>query len=378
MLNGANWIKTGVGFINHTFNPELLQASNKDDISSAELDPSIDEFENLIQAADITGQEMYGYIEDEITLGPGIKFNTGFHTSLIKTESKTKFYLQPRLAAVIQSNNLAFKAGASKMVQYLHLLSSNGLGLPNDVWLPSTDILPPEESWIYNAGISLSTSSGMKMGVEGYYKNYQKVISYDEGGVSSISSESDWQPTIPSGDGTAYGIEVSLNKRAGRTTWFSNYTFSQSNRQFVSLNNGNEFPFRYDRRHNFKLAFVHRITENAEFALNYNASSGSPVTSPSQFRITSNPDGEETIILIYPEKNNELLPDYQRLDVAFSFFSDYSWGRQKFTIGVYNLLNKKNPFYEDIVIDPTNPNLYLKERFSVLPILPSVSYSIAF
>ena len=123
---------------------------------------------------------------------------------------------------------------------------------------------------------------------------------------------------------------------------------------------------------------VHRITKNAEFALNWNISSGTPYTSPDLIRPFRNPDGTVTLLLQYKDKNNNLLPDYQRLDVAFSFFSDFKWGRQKFTIGLYNMLNKKNPFYIDIVQDQNGTGQYVQEQFSVLPIFPSVSYSLAF
>jgi outer membrane receptor for ferrienterochelin and colicin len=378
IYNSSNWFKLGVGAISHTFTPSLIQVTEKDEINSSQQDPTQDEIESLVTPANIKGNELYGYIEDEITLGGGIKLNLGVHNSLISTENRSFFNIQPRAAITVQSKKLTFKSGVSKMVQYLHLLSSNGLGLPSDVWLPSTDDLPPEESWIYNASLGFNFNRKMSFTVEGFYKSFDRIISYNEGGTETISKDTDWEATIPLGIGTAYGVELSFNKRAGRTTWYSNYTYSISSREYPDLNNGKEFNFRYDRRHNVKLSFVHRITDNAEFAMNWNVSSGSPFTSPSEITPIRNPDGTVTLVLRYNEKNNKLLPGYQRLDVAFSFFSDFKWGKQKFTIGLYNLLNKKNPFFIDITQDENGSGQFIQERFSVLPIFPSISYSIAF
>lgn len=378
ILNTNHWIKWGLGGITHRFTPSLIQVTQNDHINSAEPDPSRDEIAAASDPAIVTGKEAYLFVEDEFNAGSGVVFNIGAHNSYINTGEKSFFNIQPRVAAVAQSESLIFKLGASKMVQYLHMLSSNGLGLPSEIWLPSTDNIPPEESWVYSAEFSFRNVKGFQIGVEGYYKDFQGLISYDEGGTEPISDETDWQASLPRGDGEAYGVELFINKRAGRTTWFSNYTYSISNRFFPTLNNGNTFSFRYDKTHNFKVAFVHRITDNAEFSLNWNASSGSPYTSPNEIIAIRQPDGNVDLFLRYDEKNNVKLPGYQRLDVSFSFFSDIKWGKQKFTIGLYNMLNKKNPFFIDISLDPNNPRRYIQERYTVLPIFPSLSYSLAF
>ncbi len=376
IINPSNWIKLGGGIIQHKFRPSLIQAFPQD-FMGRDTDPTREEVSSLVNTPTIDGREFFGYIEDEIDLGSGVLVNAGVHSALIQTESKDYFSLQPRIALVTQSDNLIFKLGASKMVQFLHLLSSNGLGLPTDVWLPSTDILAPEESWIYSGELSVSLDNSMNFGIEGYYKTLDRVISYGEGGATSISEENDWESSIPIGTGSSYGLELFFNKRAGRTTWLSNYTYSLSNRLFDDLNLGRQFPFRYDRRHNIKLAFVHRITNYAQFGLNYNISSGNPFTEPTA--VQPRRVGDDIIYsIIYEEKNNALLDNYQRLDISFSFFSKYKWGRQKVSIGVYNLLNTKNPFYSNLVINPNDPLTYQIQNFSVLPIFPSISYSLVF
>ena len=180
---------------------------------------------------------------------------------------------------------------------------------------------------------------------------------------------------LPIGQGKAYGVEVNFDHIIGRTTWNSNYTLAFSDREFEDLNrDGSPFPFRYNRRHNVKLGFLHKITDNTEFTLNWNLSSGNPITEPAGPIIDIN--GE--LIVVYEYKNSGLLPTYHRVDLSFNFYNKYSWGRTKLSIGLYNAFNRSNPFYTDIEPKLGNPNAYEIVEFSILPIVPSVGYSVSF
>ena len=66
------------------------------------------------------------------------------------------------------------------------------------------------------------------------------------------------------------------------------------------------------------------------------------------------------------------MPDYIRLDLGCSlaFKSRYP---QELSIGVYNVLNRHNPF--SIVYDSRDDSWY---QISLLPVMPSFNYRISF
>ncbi|MEM9549236.1 MAG: TonB-dependent receptor [Bacteroidota bacterium] len=373
--NSSHVIRFGAGAIRHNFSPGLVAINNSDDLFA--LDEEINEMvvQSQIEETKLIGNEFFGYLEDEISIGYGTTINLGAHVNYTMTDEQTYLSIQPRVSLLARWDNAFFKVGVSRMNQYLHLLSSNGLGLPTDVWLPSTDELAPELSWIATAGVGYYNAAGFRMGIEGYYKLFDELTTFNEGGITQISATNDWEALLPVGTGSAYGMEVYFDHIIGRTTWNSNYTLAFSDREFADLNaGGNPFPFRFNRRHNLKLGFLHKITDNTEFTLNWNLSSGNPITEPSGSVI----DVEGELLVVYLEKNGGLLPTYHRVDIGFNFYNKYTWGRTKLSLGLYNAFNRNNPFYTDIEKKLENPEAYEIVEFSILPIIPSIAYSVSF
>jgi hypothetical protein len=373
--NPSHTLRSGVGIIRHDFSPGLVSINNSDNIFNPNEPIDKIKVQLEIDEPELKGWEYFGYFEDEISIGYATTLNIGLHANYANTGEKSYLSLQPRLSFLAKWDNSYFKFGVSRMNQYLHLLSSNGLGLPTDVWLPSTDNIAPEKLWMASMGVGYYNSSGLRFGIEGYFKLYDDLTTFDEGGIAKISADTNWEAKIPVGSGTAYGIETNLDKIIGRTTWNANYSFAFSFRDFEGLTtDGEPYPFRYNRRHNFKLGFLHKITDNTEFNLNWNLSSGNPITSP----VGSTGLINGVISPLFLNKNAGLLPVYNRVDIGFNFYSKYKWGRSKLFLGVYNAFNKANPFYQDVENSVGNPQSFDVVQYSILPIIPSFGYSVSF
>ncbi|MDG2363495.1 MAG: TonB-dependent receptor, partial [Flavobacteriales bacterium] len=143
---------------------------------------------------------------------------------------------------------------------YVNLLTNEGLGLPTDLWVPSTARIRPQQSWQVAMGVA-KTFGDIEVSLEGYYKGMEGLLSYKEGASFLFSLDTDWEDQVTQGIGNAYGTELLVQKKYGRTTGWIGYTLSWSNRQFDDINSGNWYPFTYDRRHDVSFVVTHDFTD---------------------------------------------------------------------------------------------------------------------
>jgi len=367
-------LKFGLGFVRRSFDPRVTNVSQDDfgDPTSLIDDTTL---KNLNPKASISGTEINVYAEDEIILGDGIRLNGGLNFATILTQSNKQYRsLQPRIALLAGGENLYFKFGISKMQQYLHLLTNNGLGLPTDIFVPTSDVLPPQRSWIFNTSFGYRTNEGYRFGMEVYYKRMDNISSFKEGGGLDINQNVDWENNVPVGIGNAYGMETFFEKVTGKTLFAVNYAYALSDRTFPTINNGQTFPFGFNRDHSIKISFTYRLSQFSEFLINWSYLSGNYYTQPSGLTVPI----EGNPVIVYLEKNNATFPNFHRLDLGFSFYNVYQWGRAKFFLGLYNAYNRSNPFYSELVRTNSTSDKYELRNYSLLPLLPTLSYSISF
>ena len=370
--SSSHTIKAGIHYQDRYFSPAITNVNEKD-IDPNEFKIDISTLKSLYGKEEINAKEINIYVEDLIALGSSTSLNAGINYSIMPGQKKYSSF-QPRLAFLVEGEHLHFKTGISRMQQYMHLLSNNGLGFPSDVWLPSSPLLSPQKSWILNTAFGYRLNSGLKFGMEAYYKSFDKVSSFNEGASLNINENIDWQYDIPIGNGYAYGLEMYAEKVIGKTLFGANYTYSISDRRFEDLNIGRTFPFGLNRNHSFKFSFTYRLSDFSEFLLNWSYMTGNYYSQP--INVTIDINGKP--IVLFPEKNNAQYPAFHRMDVGFSFYNTYKWGRAKFFLGLYNAYNRNNPFYTELVRDKENDARFEFKQFSLLPLLPTISYSISF
>jgi len=374
LISPDHTVKTGFNFQKREFSPRVVVVT-ENDIDAKNTNVNATLLKDINDKQVITGDEINVYAEDLMSLGDGVNVNLGLNYSYMKVSNDKNYaLLQPRIALLAGGDHLHFKIGASRMVQYMHLLTNNGLGFPSDVWLPVSDVIAPQKSWIFNTSFGYRLNSGLKFGMEVYFKTLEEISTFKEGGVLDISSGNDWESQIPIGEGYAYGLESYVEKVVGKTLFSLNYTYSVSDRRFADLNNGLKFPFGLNRDHSLKFSLTYRLSQFSEFLLNWSYMSGNYYSQPinSTFELNGKP------IVIFPQKNNTTFPAFHRLDVGFSFYNVYKWGRAKFFLGLYNAYNRNNPFYTELERNKETDGKFEFRQLSLLPMLPTVSYSISF
>ncbi len=365
-------VKFGYNHIFHTFSPgvTVFQVGGE----GMEIDTT---FGNQ----DIFAQELELYIEDDWQIGTRFKANFGIHGSAFNVQDSSYFSLQPRFSARFMINeNMSVKAAYSHMTQYIHLLSNSGIGLPTDLWVPSTALIKPQKSVQYAFGLVYEVQDGIEISLEGYYKTMDNLIEYKEG-ASFFSFGGGWEDKLEFGEGNAYGLEFLARKQFGKTTGWIGYTLSWANRRFDNISFGEWFPYRYDRRHDVSIVFMQQIKENIDLGITWVYGTGNAVTLPLEKYGSMSSFWYDFMyfndIEHFENRNNYRMPAYHRLDIGLNFHKETKWGTRTWSVGAYNTYNRKNPFFldfdEEYVAD--GPNNVVLKQYSLFPIIPSISYA---
>lgn len=360
-----HFVKGGVSATMHRYRPGVSYFLERD--ASVRIDKQIDNHS-------LNAGEFDAWIEDDIRLGERMKTNVGIRYSLFAVNGKIFSLVQPRINWLYKFNEKwSARASAGRMNQFIHLLTNNSLGLPTDLWVPVTERLPPQTSDQVAAGVVYNHDQSIGLSIEGFYKKLDNLIEYTDGSVFFNAYDS-WEDMVETGTGKCYGIEWLLQKKKGKWTGLVSYTWSRSTRQFDNINDGKEFPFRYDRRHEFKITAAWRPSSRFEASANWFLSGGNNISLPYEWYYDSYMG---RYVDIYDTRNNYRLPAYHRLDLSFRFIKQKRKHTRSWVISLYNAYNQFNPVY----MEPEGLGEYNNLEFravSIFPILPSFSYQFKF
>jgi hypothetical protein len=353
----------GAGGTMHTFSPGESYYSMNDEELKEKLDTSY--LNRIIRAG-----EFYIYVDDEIKATKKLLINIGLRLSGFISGSKGYFSPEPRISANYSlSSKLAFKIGYSRMVQYLHLLSTSGLTMPTDIWVPALQGMQPLKSDQINVGFSYYFHETALLRVEAYRKWLNNTTDF-KNGASLLSDTSPWYEKTTQGQGNASGVEVSLEKQEGHLTGSINYTLSTSDRKYRDLNYGNSFPFRYHRLHDFNISLNYQFSKKWDISALWTYGTGYPVTLPVE-QYTPSMEIVHQLVYYYPSINNYRLPDYHRLDLGIHYRTTNRLGENYLSLDIFNAYNRKN------VINMYTYGPYFKYSY-LLPFIPSVTYTLKF
>lgn len=384
-----HFIRFGASITDHAYRPGALA------LNAAF---SNEQFDTLIGSSDEHSKEYALYIEDDFSLGR-FKVNAGVHASWFSVDDHIYNSIQPRLGMrYLLTRDLAIKASYSRMTQYINLLTSEAFSLPTDLWVPSTLLIKPQESWQAALGFARTLSNEYEVSLEGYYKEMDHVLSFKEGASFLLGLENDWQDKVTQGDGESYGVELLVQKKEGRLTGWIGYTLSRNYRQFDEINGGRKFPYRYDRRHDFSIVGTFEISPRVHLSANWVFGTGNAITLPT-YRYPADYDFQEyvyqgqiyrfenfTEIESLGEKNAFRMSNYHRLDIGIDFIKKKPKWERTWNISVYNVYWHRNPFYivssNEVITDPNTGQVKEVKRvfkeISILLIIPSISYSFKF
>lgn len=377
--------RAGTDFVVHSYKPE-----NRVKISDSFFEPEK-------KKSEIIGSEASLYAESNITLNDRLQFDLGLRMTDFFVDKENYISLQPRLSMRYSLTSKAdIKASYSRTSQFVHLLTTGGVSLPTDLWVPITKYIPPQITDIYSIGAYYS-EDGYELSVEPYFKKSKNVIDYIDT-HENFTHASDWQDMVSVGEGRAYGVDFMLRKKGKKTSGFLRYSLSKSERRYpdMTINNGKWFPFTYDRRHYINLYVEHKFNERVDISALWTFASGHLVTVPERLSMSQsinyvnvrpeNPyDGhisvrEDYVVpsLHYTSRNNYRTPSSHRLDINVNFRKQKKSGERIWTIGLYNAYFAKNPNMVQIVSLQDKNNAYGIAKTTLFAIMPTVSYTFKF
>lgn len=344
-VNPRHYLKFGLGATLHQFSTFSSARESSDNDKQTNHDV----------------EEYFIYLQDKLQFSKTISAIIGVRWEAFNVKNNFQQKVEPRISIKYKPTNRAnFTASFSTTQQYLHLLQNNGFGLPNDIWVPFTEDVPAQNAYQFTLGNSYDLSKKINLTTEVYYKKTNNVIDYKPGLDEDIYNQiGEWEKLVETGGiGESYGLEMLLQKDNGKVRGYLSYTLSWNFRQFENINQGNKYPFTYDRRHDIALVVRYPLSKKTTLTGNWIFQSGTAVTLP----IASAPfpesrggsfttlSGESiptrSIYFIYDEKNNKRLPSYNRTDLGIEY-KRTTKNNNKFIwkFSIYNLFNIQNPSY---------------------------------
>ncbi len=403
----AHTIRAGLSYDKHRFTPASVDAGSGDvDFDTGALD-HIHAHEGALYLSDKIR------INQRISFHPGLRFSS-FHqvgpfdryvkddldritdTISYSAGERVASYSgwEPRVALRYRfREDLSAKVSYTRNRQYLHMASISPLSLPTDVWLPSTDRVKPQIGSQYALGVYKNfLDDEIETSIEVYYREMKNLVEFEPGAITenSIQANADGQLTF--GRGTSYGAEFFVKKKRGTLTGWISYTLAKSSRKFPEINDGEQFPAKYDRRHDLSLTGSVKLNEKWNVGATFVYTSGQAITLPSSRYMI-----EGRLVTEYGPRNSYRMKPYHRADLNIRFDPNDRKKKKdplsgeilkipqkissEWVLSVYNVYNRANPYFLYFTSEGSLAKGTLDvnaEQVTLFPILPSISWEFKF
>ena len=277
------------------------------------------------------------------------------------------------------TDSFSIKAAFNTQRQYIHMLSNTAAMAPTDIWKLSDGSIRPQNGEQVSLGLYKNFNSNtIETSVEVYYKRMNNYLDYKSG--ANLVLNHHLETDVIATKGKAYGVEFLVKKLTGKINGWVSYAWSrvllkQDNPAVGELiNKGNFYPANYDKPHDVTLIGNYRV--NHRFSLSFNAtySTGRPITLPVGVFYFAG-----STRTLYAGRNEYRIPDYFRTDFSMNIDGNHKVHQithNSWTIGVYNLTGRKNPYSVYYVSENGVINGYKLSIFGSA--IPFVNFNIRF
>jgi hypothetical protein len=314
-----------------------------------------------------------GLPKDESSLVETRNYGAG---KVINTYQGPEWRLSFRYAL---TESFSIKAGYNSLRQYIHMLSNTTAIAPTDIWKLSDPNIKPQHGDQVSLGFYKNIKSNtIETSLEVYYKKLKNYLDYKPGATLVLNHHI--ETDVMNTKGKAYGAEVMIKKTTGKLNGWISYTYSRILLQMddptvsTPINGGKWYPANYDKPHDVTAVGNFKVNHRFSLSLNMTYSTGRPITLPvGRFYYA----GSQRVL--YSDRNAYRIPDYIRADFSLNIDGNYKVKQKthnSWTIGVYNLTGRRNPFSVYYVSENGLVNGYKLSIFGSA--IPFVNFNIRF
>lgn len=251
--------------------------------------------------------------------------------------------LEPRASLRLRfSPSASMKAGYSRTSQFINQIFNTAAPTPVNQWQLSSRYVQPFLAHNYTLGYFKNLRKNLwETSLEVYYRDIFQLFDYKDFAALNVNERLETE--ILNGTGRSYGVELSIKKKEGTVNGWLSYTYSRAERLVQGINNGQYYPSNFDIPHNASLVLNIQPNQRHTITFNFNYSRGRPTTYP--LGNYESPSG--LVVPLYSQRNQLRIPDYHRLDFAYTLGQGYNKTKRvktSWTFSVYNVYGRENPF----------------------------------
>jgi len=311
--------------------------------------------------------------------GYGYTFNNDGNiqdSAFYNSDKFEKYYLfiEPRLIARYSfTENTSLKGGYTRTSQSIHQIGNTSVSLPTDIWIPVDGNISPLISNNYTIGFYhyFKNLHNINFSLEAYYKDMNHVVDFIDNADLLMNKHIATQ--IKSGDATAYGIELLIERNNKKFTGWLSYTYSYIEYKIDGINAGNTYFPRHNKPHNLSVFLNYNINKQLSINAIFKYTSGGYITIPEGTFFYNG-----ATFNYFTERNSYELPPYHRMDIGLNYIpkrNDARKWKSQWNIGIYNIYGRKNTFSLYTQASLESISVY---KMYVFGLTPYLSYTFKF
>ncbi|MCO6497068.1 MAG: TonB-dependent receptor [Chitinophagaceae bacterium] len=307
--------------------------------------------------------------------------------NLVKTETYgsgafVATYIRPDIRASLRymlTEETSLKFSYNSLNQFIHQISNTAAVTPTDIWKLSDKHIKPQSGNQVSVGLYRNFKNNtIEASLEGYYKWIGNYLDYKSG--AQLLMNHHIETDVFKTKSMAYGVELMIKKPTGKVNGWLTYNYSRAllkqNDPLAGelINNGDYYPANFDQPHNATFTGNLKISHRFSISLNAVYSTGRPITLPIGVF-----DYQGAPRVLYSDRNAYRIPDYFRADFSMNIDGNHKVHQKthnSWTIGLYNLTGRKNPYSLYFVTEGARIQGYRLSVFGT--VIPYVTFNIRF
>ena len=275
------------------------------------------------------------------------------------------------------TENLLIKVNASSKRQPIHQLQVSSYGITLSRWMPANTRYMPERSANYSISANYKINDCYTLAGAVYHRNLKNLIET----LQEIRLVYEINPEKYARHSSAdiNGCEFTMRADFDNLQLSVSYDYTNSRWLTQRLNNNQNYPASFIRKHVAQISGSYSISDNIRFSASWQIASGLPYTVAVGKYVV---DGKIALQFDDNQINTKRLPNYNRLDVSVNIANRKNETRRwqsYWDIAVYNLYARKNPIGVAYFTTDDNRKTVLKPGYYYFyQFVPSVSYRFKF